>query len=75
MKREVSNSMSEANDPCFDVITPICKACRNFIKDGKCKSYGEIPKEYKYAKKYSCPKSEIEKNNINYKYIKDKIKS
>ena len=27
----------------------MCKACKNFIYGGKCKKYGERPKEYKYA--------------------------
>ncbi len=73
MKREVSNSMSRTNDPFFEVITPVCKACRNFIKNGKCKIYGERPNEYKYATKYDCPQRDIDKNNINYKYVKDKL--
>lgn len=70
MKKEVSNSMSIENDPVFDVITPICKACRNFEKGSKCKVFGERPKEYKWAEKYDCPKIDIDKN---YKYIKDKL--
>ena len=73
MKKEVSNSMSIENDPHFDVITPICKACRNFEKGFKCKIYGDRPKEYGYAKKYDCPKRDIDKNNINYEDIKDKL--
>lgn len=73
MSREVSNSMSIENDPHFEVITPICKACRNFVKGGKCKVFGERPKEYKYAERYDCPKRDIDKNNMNYKDIKDKL--
>ncbi len=74
MKKEISNSMSKKNDPHFDIITPICKACKNFEEGFKCKVYGERPKEYGYAKKYNCPRKNIDKNNINYKYIKDKLK-
>lgn len=73
MKREVSNSMNMENDPHFKVITPICKACRNFIKNGKCKVYGERPKNYAYAQKYDCPERDIDINNINYEAIKDKL--
>ena len=73
MKREVSNSMSIENDPHFEVITPICKACKNFVKGFKCKMYGNRPKEYGYGEKYDCPKMDIDKNNMNYKYIKDKL--
>ena len=29
--------------------------------------------KYKYAKKYDCPQRDIDKNNINYKYVKDKL--
>lgn len=70
--KEVS-SMSKENDPHFEVITPVCKACKNFIQGFKCKIYGDRPKEYGYAKRYDCPKRDIDKNNINYKDIKDKL--
>lgn len=73
MKKEISNSMSMENDPHFDVITPVCKVCNHFIKGFKCRVYGDRPKEYGYAKRYDCPKRDIDKNNINYKYIKDKL--
>lgn len=73
MKREVSNSMSIENDPHFEIITPVCKACRNFIVQGKCKIYGERPKEYAYAKRYDCPKRDIDINSISYKDIRDKL--
>ena len=73
MKREVSNSMSIENDPHFEVITPICKACRNAIPGWKCSIYGERPKEYKYAERYDCPKRDIDKNNMNYEDIKNKL--
>lgn len=73
MKREVSNSMSKENDPVFDVITPVCKSCKNILSDWKCKIYGERPKEYAYGEKSDCPKRDIDKNNRNYKYIKDKL--
>lgn len=73
MKKEVSNSMSKENDPNFDVITPVCKACKNFIEGWKCKVYGDRPKEYGYGKKYDCPNRDIDESNINYKYIKEKI--
>ncbi|MEG2645514.1 MAG: hypothetical protein RSA08_00570 [Clostridia bacterium] len=73
MKREISNSMSIENDPYFEVITPVCKACSNYIANGKCKVYGERPKEYCYAKKYDCPKRDIDINNINYRAVKDKL--
>jgi hypothetical protein len=74
MNRKISNSMSKDNDPHFEIITPICKACKNTTVDWKCKCYGDIPKEYKYGKKYDCPYKDIDKDNMNYKYIKDKIK-
>lgn len=73
MSKEVSNSMSIENDPHFEVITPVCKACKNILSDWKCKAYGERPKEYAYGKKYNCPKRDIDKNNMNYDYIKDKL--
>lgn len=73
MSKEVSNSMSKENDPVFNVITPVCKACKNLIERGKCKVYGERPKEYKWGEKYDCPKRDIDKNNMNYDYIKDKL--
>ena len=48
MKKLVSNSMSRENDPHFDIITPVCKACRNFQEGFRCKVYGDRPKEYGY---------------------------
>lgn len=73
MNKEVSNSMSKENDPHFEIITPICKACRNFLKNSTCIKYGERPKEYKYGKKYDCPYADIDKSNVNYNDIKNKI--
>lgn len=73
MDKEVSNSMSIENDPHFDVTMPVCKACKNLVENGSCKAYSERPREYKWAEKYDCPKRDIDKNNINYKYIKDKL--
>ena len=73
MKEEISNSMNMENDPVFEIITPICKACKNMQADLRCKIYGSIPKEYKYAKEYNCPHRDIDENNINYKDIKNKI--
>jgi len=73
MIREVSNSMSIENDPQFEVITPICKVCRNMIDNGNCKVYGERPREYKYAKKYDCPKRDIDENSYWYFNVKDKL--
>lgn len=74
MKKEVSNSMGKENDPHFDIITPICKVCKNSIDNGKCKKYGERPKEYKYAFSYDCPYKDIDKNNYWYDNIKEKLK-
>ncbi len=76
MKRKVSNSMGIENDPYFTVRVPVCKACKNLINknvENDCKIYGKRPREYAYAEKYDCPKRDIDKNNINYKRIKDKI--
>lgn len=73
MNKEISNSMSKANDPHFDIITPICKACRNFMEGFKCKKYGERPKEYGYGRKYDCPYRDIDIDNMNYPDIKDKL--
>lgn len=73
MKKEVSNSMSIENDPHFDIITPICKVCKNFEEGFKCKVYGDRPKEYGYAKKYDCPKRDIDKSSYWYNNIKDKL--
>lgn len=74
MKREVSNSMSKENDPQFYVITPICKVCKNSIGIGKCKKYGESPKEYKYAKSYECQYRDIDENSYWYFNVKEKLK-
>ena len=64
--REVSNSMSKENDPHFIVTTPVCKVCRNLLDNGKCKAYGERPKEYKWADKYDCPKRDIDTSKKDY---------
>lgn len=72
-RRPVSNSMSIENAPIFEVIMPVCKACRNLVKDGTCKEYGERPKDYAYAYKYDCPHRDIDENNMNYPAIKDKL--
>ena len=74
MKREVSNSMSKENDPQFYVITPICKVCKNSIGIGKCKKYGEAPKEYTYAKSYECSYRDIDENSYWYFNVKEKLK-
>lgn len=73
MKKEVSNSMSKENDPHFDIITPICKVCKNSIEGGKCKIYGERPYDYKYAKKYDCPKRDLDENDTWFFNVKDKL--
>lgn len=73
MNKEISNSMSIENDPQFDVVVPICKAFKNLLENGTCKVCDERPREYKWAEKYNCPKRNIDKSNINYKYIKDNL--
>ena len=73
MKREVSNSMSRANDPHFDIITPLCKVCKNSQDNFKCKKYGTKPTEYGYGEKYDCPYLDLDKTALSYKRIKDKI--
>ena len=73
MKNKVSNSMSQKNDLHFNIITPICKICKNSIDNGKCKKYGERPKEYMYAKQYDCPHRDIDEKNKWYDKVKDKI--
>lgn len=74
MKKDVSLSMSLENDPHFDIITPICKVCKNSIDGGKCKIYGDRPQEYKYAKKYDCPNKVLDRLNIAYKDISKNCK-
>lgn len=59
--------------PQFNIITPICRVCKNSIDWGKCKIYGDRPKEYMYAKKYDCPNRDIDKKNRWYFNVKDKI--
>lgn len=75
MKRKVSNSMSIENDPHFDVYTPICLACKNFVYDkGICKIYDkEESKKYRYCQKYDCLKKCIDVNSKYYKDIKDNL--
>ena len=45
----------------------------NFEEGFKCKVYGDRPKEYGYAKKYDCPKRDIDKSSYWYNNIKDKL--
>ncbi len=73
MNRKVSNSMSKENDPQFEIITPVCKVCKNTTPEWNCKCYGEMPKEYKYGKKYDCPNLDLDKTALSYNRIKDKI--
>ncbi len=74
MKKEVSNSMSKENDPHFEVITPVCFACKNYIVNtGKCRVFRERPKEYKYAKSYKCPKMDLDSENPEYINVKNKL--
>lgn len=69
-----NNSLSRENDPHFEVITPICKVCKNSENKFKCKKYGTRPKEYGYGKKYDCPYLNLDKSSLSYKYIKEKLK-
>ena len=74
MKKEVSNSMSIENDPHFDVITPICIVCKNYnIEKSVCKEYDDIPLDFKYAKRYDCPKRDIDKANYWYDNVRNKL--
>lgn len=77
MNKEVSNSMSKENDPHFEVITPVCFACKHFDvnadANNDCTQYKNRPNEFKYAKSYNCPKMDLDKNNPEYENIKDKL--
>lgn len=60
--------------PHLEITIPICKVCKNLInEDGKCKVYGNRPKEYMYAQKYDCPHRDIDEKNKWYDKVKDKI--
>ncbi|MDD6880843.1 MAG: hypothetical protein PUE18_04640 [Firmicutes bacterium] len=53
------------------MMIPQCNVCTNWNGRGKCKVYGETPKEYMNGESHSCEKAILDKENFAYKKYRE----